>query len=281
MHVFHTSEYAFLNVGIVLFQLANEFFRLLSLAVILPVVARRARVRKLACALYEMQIVVVSPRFYIVFAHEIKGAYELHSFKVRTVKFRHHSLYLRAVQHPHEYCLDDVVVMMSERDFVATELLCEVVQISASHPCAKIARRLVNVVHALENIRLEYGYRHVETTSVFFDYTAIFGSISRVHNKIFDVKIHVAVTFEFLKTLCHEHGIFSARYAHRNSVSVMNKVVFFYRFDKFAEYIGLEFLAQTLLDFGTEIVVHLLLHLPSQPRKISVFETVCVVSLLA
>lgn len=160
----------------------------MAFAVILSIVARRARVGKLASALYEMQIVVVSPRFYVVFAHKIKGAYELHSFKVRTVKFRHHSLYLRAVQHPHEYCLDDVVVMMSERNFVAAELLCEVVQISASHPCTKIARRLVNVVYALENVRLKYGYRHVESTSVFLDYTAIFRRISRVHNEIFDVK---------------------------------------------------------------------------------------------
>ena len=85
--------------------------------------------------------------------------------------------------------------MMSERNFVAAELLCEVVQISASHPCTKIARRFVHVVHALENVRLEHGDRHVEPSRVLFDDTAIFRRITGVHDKIFHVKSHVAVAF--------------------------------------------------------------------------------------
>ena len=195
MHVFNTPEYALFNVGIALFKLADKLFCLLTFAVILSVVAACACVCKLAGALDEVQLVVVAPRFYIVFSHEIERTDKFHPFKIGAVQLWHHGLNLRPVQHAHKDCFDHVVIVVSQRDFVAAELFCKVVQISPSHPCAKIARRFVHVVHALENVRLEHGDRHVEPSRVLFDDTAVFGRIAGVHDKIFHVKIHVAVAF--------------------------------------------------------------------------------------
>ena len=125
----------------------------------MPVVARRASVGKPARALDKVQIVVISPRLYIILSYQIKRANKFHTIEVGAVKFRHHCLNLRAVQHAHKYGFDDVVVVVPQRDFVASQLLCKVVQISPSHSRAKIARRFVYIVNGLENIRFEYGDR--------------------------------------------------------------------------------------------------------------------------
>ena len=81
-----------------------------------------------------MQTVVITPCLDIVLPDQVKRPDKLHALKVCTVKLRHHGLYLCTVEHAHEYRLYNIIIMMSERNFVAAQLLCKCIQMSSSHP---------------------------------------------------------------------------------------------------------------------------------------------------
>ena len=122
IYVFDAFENTFFDVGICLFKVSYDFLGFLSFRVILPVVASCAGIGKFASALNEVQIVVISPLFYVIFADEIHRADKFHTLKVGAVQFRHHRLNLCAVKHAHKDCFDDIVVVVSQRDFIAAEL---------------------------------------------------------------------------------------------------------------------------------------------------------------
>ena len=159
LHVFYALKDTLFNVGVTLFKLSNKQFCFLPFRVVLPVVARRASVGKPARALDKVQIVVISPRLYIILSYQIKRSNKFHTIEVGAVKFRHHCLNLRAVQHTHKYGFDNVVVVVPEGNLVASKLLGKIIQVPPSHSRAKIARRFVYIVNGLENIRFEYGDR--------------------------------------------------------------------------------------------------------------------------
>ena len=85
LHVFYALKDTLFNVGVTLFKLSNKQFCFLPFRVILPVVARRASVGKPARALDKVQIVVISPRLYIILSYQIKRANKFHSLKICTV----------------------------------------------------------------------------------------------------------------------------------------------------------------------------------------------------
>ena len=69
LHVFYALKDTLFNVGIALFKLSNKQFCFLPFRVILPVIARRTSVGKPARALDKVQIVVISPRLYIILSY--------------------------------------------------------------------------------------------------------------------------------------------------------------------------------------------------------------------
>ena len=80
--IFNTSENALFNIRIGAFERPYQFLCLLPFRMILPVVAGRAGIGKLAGALYKMQIVIVAPRLYIVLPYEVKRTYKLHTLVI-------------------------------------------------------------------------------------------------------------------------------------------------------------------------------------------------------
>ena len=74
-----------------------------------------------------MKSIIVTPRLDIVLTHEIKRTDQFHSIKIGAVKFWHHRLDLCSVKHTHEDCLDHIIIMMSECDFIASKLLCKMI----------------------------------------------------------------------------------------------------------------------------------------------------------
>ena len=102
-----------------------------------------------------MQTVVVPPRLDVVLPHQIQGADQFHSLKIRAVQLWHHGLYLRSVQHPHENGFNDIVIVVAECDFVAAKLPCEAVQMASAHPGAQITGGFLHVVYGVKDIRLE------------------------------------------------------------------------------------------------------------------------------
>ena len=123
VYIFHTAENMGLHIGIFLLHGADELLDLYPFGTIFLVVAGGTRVRELAGALDEMQVVVIPPCLDIVFPDEVQRADQLHALKVGTVQLGHHRLDLRAVEHSHKYRLYNIIKVMTERDFTAPKLL--------------------------------------------------------------------------------------------------------------------------------------------------------------
>ena len=241
---------------------------------ILPVVAGGAGVGKLTRALDEVQPVIIAPRLDIVLADEVQRAYQLHAGEIRAVQLRHHALYLRAVQHTHEYGLDNVVIMVPKRNFIAAKLLREAVQVAAAHPRAEVARRFLDVVNGLEYVRLEYRDRYAQRAGVILDYAAVVGIVARIHHEVLDLEIDLAVPLQLLKKLRHQHRVLAAGDAHRDAVALVDKLIGLERLYKLAHQRHAEFLAYALLDPLAQLLVVAAAHLRAQPRDVAALKAV-------
>ena len=120
-----------LHIGIFLLHGADELLDLYPFGTIFLVVAGGTRVRELAGALDEMQVVVIPPRLDVILPDEVQRADQLHALKVGTVQLGHHRLDLGAVEHAHENRLDDIIVVMAQGDLIAAQLFCKIVQVAA------------------------------------------------------------------------------------------------------------------------------------------------------
>ena len=81
--VFHAAENAHLDVGICLFQLAYQFFCNHTLLAIQSVAACGAGVGEAACALNEVQVIVIAPRLYVILTDKVHRADKLHAGVIR------------------------------------------------------------------------------------------------------------------------------------------------------------------------------------------------------
>ena len=140
-----------------------------------------------------MQTVIISPRLDIILAHQIQRADQLHALEVDAVKLRHHRLHLRTVEHSHEDRLDDIIVMMAECNLVAAELLCKMVQMTASHSRAEIARRIFHMVYGIKNIGFKNRDRNMKTLCIIFNDLAVLRAVSRIHDNEFYFEIKFIV----------------------------------------------------------------------------------------
>ena len=140
-----------------------------------------------------MQTVIISPRLDIILAHQIQRADQLHALEVDAVKLRHHRLHLRTVEHSHEDCLNDIIVMMAKCDLVAAKLLCKMVQMAAAHSRAEVTRRIFDMVNRIENIGLENRDRNMEALCVILDHLAVLRAVSRIHDNEFYFEIKFIV----------------------------------------------------------------------------------------
>ena len=124
IHIFHAVENIGLHERIGLLELRDQFLRLQAFRRCRTVLmAGRAGVRKMARALQKMQLVEFPPCDDIALAHEIHRPNQLHPRKIGAVQLRHHRLHLGAVKHSHQNGFNHIVKMVSERNFVAPELL--------------------------------------------------------------------------------------------------------------------------------------------------------------
>lgn len=189
IYVFNALEYVLFHLGIGLFKLFNKLLYLHPFGAVFFVIAAQAVVGKLAGAAYKVEPVAVPPPDYIAFANEIHRADELHTLEVGAVKLGHHSLNLRAVEHTHKYGFDYVVVVVTERNFVAAQILGKAVEMPPPHPCAEVARVSFNMIDRFEYIRLENMDRYAEIFCVVLDNFAVVGIVAGVHYEIFDLEL--------------------------------------------------------------------------------------------
>ena len=201
INILNASEDMRLDFGILLFQLPYQLLDLDALGTVFLVIACGAGVRKLACALNEMQAVIVAPCLYIVLADEIQRTDELHALKIGAVQLGHHGLYLRAVQHAHENSLYNVVIVVPQRDLVAAERAGVGVKVPAPHPRAQIARGFVHCVHRVEYVRLKHRYRHAQLSGVVLYHGAVLRAVAGVHDEELDLEGELVMELQLLKEL--------------------------------------------------------------------------------
>ena len=170
VYIFHTAENMGLHIGIFLLHGADELLDLYPFGTIFLVVAGGTRVRELAGALDEMQVVVIPPRLDVILPDEVQRADQLHALKVGTVQLGHHRLDLGAVEHAHENRLDDIIVVMAQGDLIAAQLFCKIVQVAAAHSGAQITGGFLHMVHRIKNIGFENLHRNVQLLGVILDH---------------------------------------------------------------------------------------------------------------
>ena len=189
-----------LHIGVCLFQLPDQLLDLLALGLCLLVrTAGRAGVGEAAGALNKVQVVGIAPRLDVVLADQIHRANQLHAGKVRAVELRHHRLHLRAPEHAHENRLNDIVIVMPQRDLVAAELLGKAVEIASSHARAEVAGRLFHIVNGAENVRLENLRFNAESAQIAFYDLPVCRAVAGVHDEEFYLERIFVVQLQLLK----------------------------------------------------------------------------------
>ena len=169
--------------------------------------------------------------------------------------------------------------MVTERNLVASEFLCLVVEIATAHAGAQIARGFFDAVHRIKDLRLKNRHRNSHEFRIVFNDLAVCFTVSRVHHKKDKLKRELVVTAQFLKQLCHQHRIFSAGDTDCDLVALFHKFILIDRLGKTAEQLLVETLANTLFYVRTALLdVILLCHLLQNPAGISLIETVRIIA---
>ena len=141
------------------------------------------------------------------------------------MEFGHHALQLRTVEHRHDGGLDDIGEVVAQRNLVAAQVLCLVVEVAATHLGANVAGGTFGVVCHVENVRLENSDGDFQEFCVAFDFLSVDFVVAGVHHQVFHVEFHVAVAVKHLDELRHEHGILAARDADGDFVAFFDELV--------------------------------------------------------
>ena len=138
----------------------------------------------MAGALQKVQSVPIPPSADVGLPNIVHRADQFHAVKIGAVQFRHHGLNLPAMEHSHQDRLNDVVIVMTERDLITSEFLGFAVKISPSHSRAEIAGVFLHVEHGIEDIRLKDLNGDPQLFRVLLDHPPVFRAVARVHGDI-------------------------------------------------------------------------------------------------
>ena len=216
-----------------------------------------------------MQIVVLCPVLYFVLAYEVHRADKLHSREICTVELRHHGLHLTAVDHAHEYGLDNVVKVMTQRYLIAAEFLRLVVEVSAAHSRAEVAGIILHIIHGIENVRFKHCYRNVHHSCVCLDYCAVLAAVAGIHDQEHKLEIKFAVALYLLEQLRHQHGILAAGNTHGYLVTRLEQLVLVKSLCKLAENTAVKLLGQAAFNLRSAVGAALERDLMNQPAHIA------------
>lgn len=83
-----------------------------------------------------------------------------------------------------------------------------------------------------KDVALEDGHRDVQQLGIGLDLLAVDLIVAGVHHQKDQLKGNIAVFLQLLHQLCHQHGVFAARDADGDLVSLLYQLVALYRHDK-------------------------------------------------
>ena len=247
-NIVDAAEDAVFDIGIVALQAAKQDLDLLPLGAAAAVVAHGAVLSKAAGALDEFQIIVALPAQDIFFPDAVHGADQGHAGKAGAVELGRHGLHLGAVEHAHHGRLNNIVEVVAQRDLIASQLLGLAVQVAAPHPGTEVAGVLFGVVGNGKDVALEDGHWDVQQLGIGLDLLAVDLVVAGVHHQKDQFKGNIAVLLQLLHQLCHQHGVFAARDADGDLVSLLYQLVALYRHDKGGPQLLAVFLDDTAFD---------------------------------
>ena len=225
-NIFRAAKEIFLNLGIGLFELRDQVLSLQSLGTdAAGQGAQGILFCKFARTLQKAQTVVIAPCFDVFLADQIHRADQFHTFEVGAPEFGHHSLILTGVEHSHQNCLDGIVIVVSQRYFVASKTFSSAVQISPSHSRTEIARGFFNMKDGVEDRRVEDRDRNPEDAAVFFDQRPVFRKIPGIHTQKRQFEGKLVMPLDLLKELGHQHGILAAGDTDGDVVSLLDQSI--------------------------------------------------------
>ena len=191
---------------------------------------------------------------YIILSYKIHRTNKFHTLKICTVEFWHHCLHLSAVQHTHKYGFNNIIIVVTECDFITAEFFCFIIEVTPSHSGAKIARRFFYMHNRLKYIRLKNSYRNIKHSCVILYFLPVSLVISRVHHKINHFKRKLVMPFQLLKQFSHKHRVLTARNAHGDFVARLNHIIFVNSCGKSAPYCLMEFFIYTAFNILCSLI---------------------------
>ena len=136
--------------------------------------------------------------------------------------------------------------MVAERDLVAAAFFGEAVEISAAHAGTEIAGGFFDRVYSVENTGLTEFHRDSQKSGIFFDQASVLRKVTRIHADKDKGKGKLIVTFQFLKELCHEHGVFASGDTDGNAVAFLYQLILNDCLFKAADQVPFELFAECL-----------------------------------
>ena len=82
--------------------------------------------------------------------------------------------------------------------------------------------------YILKDIRFKDFNRNIQLFRIIFNDQAILFWISRIHDHKLHIKMDLRILMQFLKALCHQHRIFSARNTNRNPIPFFDQFIITY-----------------------------------------------------
>ena len=193
-----------------------------------------------------MEVVIISPAFDVILPDQIEGADQLHSLKVGAVELGHHGLELAGIQHAHQDCFNDIVIMMAQGDLIAAQLFGLAVKVAPAHPGAQVAGRFFDVIDSVKDLRIKKGDRDIQELRVILDDPAILLVVAGIHAQEDQLKGEFVMPFEFLEQLGHQHGVLAAGNADRDLIAFLHQLIADDCLGKTAEQILAELFGQAL-----------------------------------
>ena len=153
---------------------------------------------------------------------------------MRRLHAREHRSRLTAVQNPHQYALDHIVKVMTQRDFVAAELARLFVQQPAPHFRAQKARIFLPL-NVRKNVRFEELQIHVKPLCIALYLLLVLIGKAGVHRQIFYRYRQLSVLFVLAKQRRQQQRVLAARHANADFVAAFQQFILVNRLPEFPE----------------------------------------------
>ncbi|MPN63919.1 hypothetical protein SDC9_211686 [bioreactor metagenome] len=123
--------------------------------------------------------------------------------------------------------------MVPQGQLVAAQLPGLGIEVAPAHPGAHVAGVVPgNVINDLKDVRFEYFQRNLKVFHIIQQQFPDLGMVSRIHADKLHLELKLAVPLQFLKQLCHQHGVLAPGDGHRSPVPRLNQLEVIQRLGK-------------------------------------------------